>query len=218
MLRSMFALGLALLTATPALAADRLSRRVEIASEVVTNRMTSALAVPDWVLDHAKCVASLKVVKVGFIWGGEGSTGLVSCRTADGSWSEPSFFNVGGVNFGIQIGVQLIESVLVFVTDESREILNHASFEIGADISFAAGPVGGGGGAGQMPNASILSYQRTVGLYAGATVNGFILSHGTDRDAEVYGDVEPSVLLDTAGAQAPAVMQPFVTTLTKYMP
>lgn len=216
--------GIAALAATaaaaaPAWAADSIQRRVEVASDVVVNRQTSRFAVPDWVMEHARCVASLKVVKVGFIWGGEGSTGLVSCRMPDGSWSAPSFFNVGGVNFGIQIGVQFIESVLVFVTDEGREILNRASFQIGADISFAAGPIGGGGGAGQMPDASILSYQFTQGLYAGATVNGFILSHGPERNGAVYGDdVTPSEILDMPGAEAPQQVQKFVQTLTRYMP
>src|SRR4051812_28352378 len=76
------------------------SERVKSASQIIVNRQTSALTIPRWVIDQTKCVASLKVVKAGLIWGGQGSTGLVSCRTKHGRWSAPSFFSVDGVSFG----------------------------------------------------------------------------------------------------------------------
>lgn len=191
--------------------------RVKSAERVIINRQTSALPIPQWVIDKSKCVASLKVVKAGLIWGGQGSTGLVSCRTDDNQWSTPSFFHVSGVNFGIQIGVQFLESVMLFVTDFAREILNRASFQVGADLSFAAGPVGGGPGVGEMPNAHILSYQRAYGLYAGATINGFILSHDPRLNSKAYAmDVAPETLLDTPGTSGPEVVKPFVATMNKY--
>jgi lipid-binding SYLF domain-containing protein len=196
-----------------------ISDRVQSADDVLINRQTSVVPVPAWVIDQTKCLAALKVVKAGLIWGGQGSTGMVTCRTANGHWSEPSFFTVDGVNFGIQIGVQFLESVLVFVTDLARQVLNHATFQLGADLSVAAGPVGGGGGAGQLPNASVLSYQRAVGLYAGATVNGFVLAHNAVFNKQAYGqDVAPADLLATDGEPAPAVVLPFVDTSNKYFP
>ena len=211
-----FALGGALVMgALPALA-DNLDRRVRIASDIVANRMESRDSIPDYVIEQARCVISIKVVKAGLIWGGSGSTGLVSCRTADG-WSAPSFINVSGVSFGIQIGVQFMESVLVVVSDQGRRILDRANFQIGTDVSFAAGPVGSG--SGKMPDADILSYQRTRGLYAGATVNGFILSHGKVRNRRAYeGDISGSTILAIPGSQAPAVLKEFVDTLETYTP
>jgi len=212
-----FLSGLVFLTVNVDAKDTALERRVRIASEVVTNRMESPRPIPDSVVAATKCVASLKVVKVGFMWGGEGSTGLVSCRTPEG-WSAPSFFNVGGVNFGIQIGVQFIESVLTFMTNHAREILERGTFEIGADLSFAAGPVGTGGGVGVIPEAHILNYQKTVGLYAGATVGGFILTHDPRRNEAAYGtNIAPYEILATPGATAPQLVQPFVEVLERHL-
>lgn len=164
-------------------------------------------------------MASLKVVKVGLIWGGEGSTGLVSCRTTNNSWSAPSFLNVGGVTFGLQIGIQFLESVVLFMNDHSVEMLNHPTVQIGTDLSYAAGPYGQGSGMGVLPNASVLTYDQAVGLYAGATINGFILSHGLERNWEVYGsNVTPKEILHLEGKTGPKAIQPFVEVLEKYAP
>lgn len=193
--------------------------RVRSANEVVINRMTSQQPIPAFVIDAARCIAALKVVKAGLIWGGQGSTGMVSCRTQDGQWSEPSFFSVSGVNFGLQIGVQFLESVLVVISDEARKVLDHATFQLGTDLSIAAGPVGAGGGVGVLPNAQVLTYDRAVGLYAGATVNGFVLAHDRPSNQRAYGaEIEPAVLLSTNGDEAPALMTPFVQTLNRYFP
>lgn len=195
-------------------------RRIRIATEVVENRMSSDRPVPTWVLRSTKCLASLKVIKVGLIWGGEGSTGLVSCRLPDGSgWSTPSFFNVGGVNFGLQIGVQFLESVVLFMTDQSKDILMRPTFKVGVDLSFAAGPLGEGGGSGVLPNAQVLTYDRAVGLYVGATIEGFVLSHGVKRNREVYGsDIAVRDILSTPGKSGPVEIQEFIDTLDLWAP
>lgn len=211
-------LGMFCLLATAAVARP-IPERVQSAKKVVVNRMTSSFPIPAWVVDKSKCVAALKVVKAGLGWGGQGSTGLVTCRTDENVWSEPSFFHVSGVNFGFQIGVQFLESVILFITDFARELLNHPTFQVGAEASFAAGPVGGGPEVGQLPDASLLSYQRAFGLYAGATINGFVLSHDSALNERAYGqEVFASELLKTPGAQAPAAVKPFVDTMNTYLP
>lgn len=195
-------------------------RQINIATDVVRDRMESSYAIPSWVLDRTKCLAALKVVKVGFIWGGEGSTGLVSCRVGNSrEWSTPSFLNVGGVSFGLQIGIQFIESVVAFMTPHAQETLLHASVGIGTDLSFAAGPVGGGSGVGVLPNAELLTYDKSFGLFAGATINGFILTHGIHRNHEVYGNsVTPADLMRTPGKQGPKEIQNFIRGLELYAP
>ena len=195
-----------------------LKGRVQSASEVIINRMTSPYPIPQNVIQAAKCVAALKIVKAGFIWGGQGSTGIVTCRTAGNQWSQPSFFSVNGVTFGFQIGVQFLESVLVFITDHARHILDHATFTLGTELSVAAGPVGGGTGVGVIPNAEVLSYQRAVGLFAGATVNGFVLSHDGVLNERAYGmKTVPADMLVTSSLSAPPVLQPFVETMNRYL-
>lgn len=209
---------LTLASSVPAFARD-VPGRLQSGSEIIVDRMTGSDLIPAWVLKGTKCVATLKVVKLGLWWGGQGSTGLVSCRTASNEWSEPSFFSVDGVSFGLQIGVQFLQSVILFQTDFAREILNHPSFQIGADVSAAAGPVGGGEGVGVMPNANLLTYDRSFGLYVGATVNGFILAHQPALNEEVYGAAAtPQVLLTTPGTKGPEIVQPFVATMNKYLP
>ena len=84
-------LGMFCLLATAAVARP-IPERVQSAKKVVVNRMTSSFPIPAWVVDKSKCVAALKVVKAGLGWGGQGSTGLVTCRTDENVWSEPSFF------------------------------------------------------------------------------------------------------------------------------
>lgn len=198
--------------------AHKIERRVRIASDVLYDRQHSSYFIPEWVYQNAQCIASLRVVKAGFVWGGEGSTGLVSCKVND-EWSAPSFLNVGGVNFGFQIGVQFFDSILVFVTRDARRVLEGPSVKLGADIGFAAGPVGGGFGGGVIPKAPVLTYDRATGLYAGATVNGFVLAHGKERNQFVYGNgVRPYQILRTPGRFAPVQMRPFVETLESYFP
>lgn len=195
-------------------------KRIRVATQVVEDRMRSSLPVPNWVLESSKCLASLKVMKAGFIWGGEGSTGLVSCRLKEsGEWSTPSFLNVGGVSFGFQIGIQFIESVVTFMTGQGVDLLHHASVKIGTDLSFAAGPFGQGGGTSVTPQAAVFTYDKAVGLYAGATINGFVLTHGLQRNQEVYGNSKsPADILTTPGMQGPAAVQNFVAMLEKYAP
>jgi len=204
------------ITSVQAVAKSSNEQWVEYGVNVVENRMESDKPIPSYVLDRAQCIASLKVVKAGFIWGGEGSTGLVSCKTENNKWSAPSFFSVSGVSFGIQIGIQWFESVLVFIAHDSRQILEHASAKIGVDLSWAAGPTGEGEGSGELPNAHVLSYSRSRGLYFGATVDGLVLAHARNRNEEVYGDLAPAEILRKDGASAPDIVLPYVNILDQY--
>ena len=196
-----------------------MKERVESASDIIVNRQTSLVPISNWVIDKTKCIAALRIVKAGFIWGGQGSTGLVSCRTADNQWSAGSFLQVSGVTFGFQIGVQFLESVVLFITDMARNILDRPSFQMGGDVSVAAGPVGAGGGAGVMPTGDLLHYQRSVGLYAGATINGLVISHLNRYNREAFEkDIEPKEILQISGEKSPDALRPFFETLEKYFP
>ncbi len=189
--------------------------KVANASQVIVDRLTSAQPIPKWVSDSGICLASLKTLKVGFIWGGAVCTGMSTCRTAEEDWSEPSFFTVSNVNFGLQIGIQFMESVMVFLTPNAKELLS-GSFQIGVDASFAAGPVGEGSGTGVLPMVDILSYEYSQGLYVGATIDGFIIAPDNRSNRTAYGtSVAPSDLLSTSGTHAPASVRPFLNTIEK---
>lgn len=193
-----------------------IEHRVAVSTNVFVDRMQSAAHIPDYILKRAYCIASTRNVKAGFIFGGEGGTGLVSCRV-NGRWSEPSFLNTGGASFGLLIGGQVVDNVLVFMTQYARDLLNGAQFKLGVDVSYAVGPVGDGGGVSLIPNAHILTYAAGTGFYAGMSFDGMFLAHGTKRNALVYGNgVRPGEILVTTGAKAPFVVQPFVDALEKY--
>ena len=193
--------------------------RVERAQEVLINRQTALIPVSQWILEKSKCIGAIRVVKAGFMWGGQGSTGLVSCRTEENEWSMASFMQVSGVNWGFQIGIQFMESVMLFISDQARQLLNHFSFQVGSDIGVAVGPVGGGSDAGVMPKAGILTYDRSVGLYAGTTFNGSIISHMPRLNKEAHGcAIDGKDILKTNGSDSPDILKAFDKTLNLYFP
>lgn len=190
----------------------RIAHRVEVSTAVLDERMESADRIPHYILNRAQCIASVRSVKAGLIFGGEGSTGLVSCKV-NGQWSAPSFLNAGGVNFGVVIGAQVVDSVLVFMSPNAGQLLSRARLQLGSEATFAVGPVGEGSGVGSIPNANVLTYSSGSGFYAGFSVNGMILSHSSDRNEQVYGKLTPSQIFAMPSSRAPAAVSSFVAVL-----
>ncbi len=177
-------------------AADRLDNAAKVLHEIMA---TPDKGVPDEVLDHAKCVAVVPhMVKGGFVIGAEGGKGVATCRTANG-WSAPAFFTVEGGSWGLQIGVEGIDLVMIIQNDQGMEHLLNSKFKIGADASAAAGPVGRHASADTdwKMNAEILTYSRAKGAFAGLTLNGAAVKEDKDSMSAIYGpDVtERSVLM-----------------------
>ncbi|MBM4304097.1 MAG: lipid-binding SYLF domain-containing protein [Deltaproteobacteria bacterium] len=198
--------------------AFNIERRVGVSRSVLIQRMTSANPIPRYLLDQAECIAVTRNVKAGFIFGGEGSTGLVSCRTSSG-WSAPSFLNTAGVSFGLLIGGQVVDNVLLFMTPLSRQMLNRANLTLGGDLSLAVGPYGEGVGTNVSPLAHILVYSAGTGLYAGFSLNGTLISHGDERNRLVYGKyLTAGEILSTPGMLASPLMRQFVDVLEAYAP
>ncbi len=198
--------------------AFNIERRVGISRQVLVERMMSRNPIPRYLLDQAQCIGVMRNVKAGFIFGGEGSTGLVSCRL-NGGWSAPSFINSGGVSFGLLIGGQVVDNVLLFMTPFSRQMLNRGSLTLGGDLSIAVGPFGEGVGTNVAPMSNIWVYSAGTGLYAGFSLNGTVMTHGEERNGLVYGRyLTPGEILSTPGVLVPPVMKPFVDVLNFYAP
>ena len=120
-------------------ATDRLQHAGEVLRQIMA---TPDKGIPQEVLEHAKCVAVVPhLIKGGFVFGAEGGRGVATCRT-DHGWSAPAFFDVEGGSWGLQIGVEGIDLVMVIQNDEGMRHLLGSKFQIGADASAAAGPVG----------------------------------------------------------------------------
>ncbi len=186
-------------------ATDRLDNAAKVLHEVMA---APDKGIPDEVLEHAKCIAVVPhMVKGGFVLGAEGGKGVATCRTENG-WSAPAFFTLEGGSFGLQIGVEGIDLVMIIQNDQGMEHLINSRFKIGADASAAAGPVGRHASADTdwKMNAEILTYSRAKGAFAGLTLNGAAVKPDEDSMKAVYGPdaTERSVLLGKVEAPASA--------------
>jgi len=163
--------------------------------------------IPEEVLDHAKCIAVVPhMVKGGFVFGAEGGRGVATCRTAAG-WSAPAFFSITGLNWGLQIGVEGIDLVMIIQSDKGMQRLLSSKFQIGADASAAAGPVGRHASADTdwKLNAEILTYSRAKGIFAGVTLNGADIRRDDDSMKTIYGpDVSTHAVLSGEVPPPPA--------------
>jgi len=149
--------------------------------------------IPDSVLNAAKCIVVVpNLVKGGFIFGAKHGRGVATCRTADG-WSAPAFISIGGESWGLQIGVQEVDLVLLVMNDHGLQHLLSSKFELSGEGSVAAGPVGRQAVAGTdwTLNTEVLSYSRTRGVFAGLTLEGAVVEPDNDSTLAIY-DHDPT--------------------------
>jgi len=153
-------------------------------------------AIPQAVLKDARGLAIMTVIKAGFGISGRGGTGIVVARTRNG-WSGPSAIGTGGAGFGLQIGAQVTEFVMVLNTDAAVQAFSRdVNVTLGADISVAAGPIGRNAEVAITPLAAIYTYSRSQGLFAGVSLEGTVIGTRNDANAEYYGrPVTPEELL-----------------------
>ena len=165
--------------------------RLDHAGSVVHEIMAAPdKGIPEEVLEHAKCIAVVPhLLKGGFIFGAENGRGVATCRTADG-WSAPIFFAITGGSWGLQIGVEGVDLVMIIQNERGMRQLLSSKFELGADASAAAGPVGRHASADTdwKMDAEILTYSRAKGAFAGLTLNGASIRHDEDSTRAIYGD------------------------------
>jgi lipid-binding SYLF domain-containing protein len=168
--------------------------------------------IPEEVLDHARCIAVVPhLVKGGFVFGAEGGRGVATCRTPNG-WSAPAFFSITGGSWGLQIGVEGIDLVMIIQGDKGMNRLMGSKFEIGADASAAAGPVGRHASADTdwKLNAEILTYSRARGVFAGITLNGAAIRRDDDSTAAIYGSEIPTRSILHGEVPPPPPAAPFL--------
>jgi SH3 domain-containing YSC84-like protein 1 len=146
--------------------------------------------IPDEVLKGAKCIAIVpSMLKGGFIFGAKHGRGVSTCRLPDGHWSAPAFFAITGGSWGLQIGVEDIQLVMMIMNDDGMRNLLQDKFQIGGNASAAAGPVGRHASAGTDWKASteILTYSRAHGLFAGIDLDGSWVQRDKDSTLALYG-------------------------------
>lgn len=145
--------------------------------------------IPEEVLEHARCIAVVPhMIKGGFIFGAQNGRGVATCRTAKG-WSAPAFFAITGGSWGLQIGVEGVDLVMIIQNEKGMRQLLSSKFQIGGDASAAAGPVGRHASANTdwKLDTEILTYSRARGAFAGLTLTGASIRRDDDSTDAIYG-------------------------------
>jgi len=193
--------------------------RVQAASDVLDEiQGTPDKGIPEEVLGSAECVAVVpSMLKGGFVFGARYGRGVASCRTPKG-WSAPAFFVIEGGSFGLQIGGQAVDLVMLIMNQKGMDNLLSSEFKLGADASVAAGPVGRHAAADTdwKLRAQVLSYSRSRGVFAGLELNGAVVKQDKDSTREFYGRMVPVKTSLSGEIEATENARPFLTTLAKW--
>jgi lipid-binding SYLF domain-containing protein len=199
-----------------ATAREATDERLQHAGSVLSEIMAAPdKGIPEEVLGHAKCIAVVPhMVKGGFVFGAENGRGVATCRTAHG-WSAPAFFTITGGSWGLQIGVEGIDLVMVVQGDRGMDRLIGSKFEIGGDASAAAGPVGRHASADTdwKLNTEILTYSRAKGIFAGLTLNGAAIRRDDDSTEAIYGHEISTRKILMGDVPPPAEANAFLATI-----
>jgi len=153
-------------------------------------------------LDDAKGVLIIpQVLKGGFVWGGSGGTGVLLVKDkGTGHWSQPAFYTIGSVTFGLQIGGEASEVLVLAMTQKAVDSLFSSSFKLGGDVSVAVGSVGAGAKANaDIPNvtADFLTFTKAKGLYGGLNLEGAVIAVRDSLNEAYYGrTVRPVDIVD----------------------
>jgi len=165
---------------------DRLDRSVNVLHAIMA---TPDKGIPEEVLSNAKCIVVVPdLIKGGFVFGGKHGRGVATCRTANG-WSAPAFVAVGGGSWGLQIGIEDVDLVMLVMNDQGLQHLLSSKFQLTGEGSVAAGPVGRHASAGTdwKMNTQMLTYSRSKGVFAGLTLEGAVVEQDNDSTHAIYG-------------------------------
>jgi lipid-binding SYLF domain-containing protein len=200
---------------------ERLRKATAVLGEMAAGKEDTAI--PREMLARARAIAVFPQVKKGaVIVGGRHGEGVMSVkRTSDGRWSAPAFFTVGGGSFGLQLGGQVIDLVLVVMSDKGVESLLKSETTLGGDVSLTAGPKSLHDAANTDGSfrAEIFSYARSTGFFAGASFEGATVQPDGKAIRTLYGAKADSRDVLLGGRYAvPAGARSFVKVLTTYSP
>src|SRR5215469_9119455 len=195
-------------------AADRVKSASLVLEEIQSAPDTG---IPDEVMGSAECVAVVpSMLKAGFVFGARYGRGVASCRTSKG-WSDPAFFTLEGGSFGLQIGGQAVDLIMLIMNHKGMENMLSSKFKLGANATVAAGPVGRHAAADTdwKMRAQVLSYSRARGVFAGLELNGAVVRQDRDSTRIFYGKMQPfSTTLQTVSS--PEAAFSFLRDLAKW--
>jgi lipid-binding SYLF domain-containing protein len=196
-----------------------IEKRLDASAKVLDEIMaTPDKAIPDKVMRDAKCVAVIpSMVKVAVVFGGNHGKGVATCRTENG-WSAPAPITITGGSWGLQLGGQAVDLVMVVTNDQGMQHLLASKFKLGADASAAAGPVGRDTGADTdwKMRAEVLTYSRARGVFAGIDLNGSAVTQDKDETRVLYGSFLPFSEILSGKVRPQEASEPFLAAIRKY--
>lgn len=214
-----FALGLTSLADDKDKDKSDIEKRIDASANVLNEIMaTPDKAIPDKIMNDAKCVAVIpSMVRIAVGFGGSHGKGVATCRTAHG-WSAPAPITITGGSWGLQLGGEAVDLVMIITNDQGMQHLLSSKFKLGADASAAAGPVGRTTGADTdwKMKAEVLTYSRSRGIFAGIDLSGSAITQDKDETRLLYGDAESFEDILNGKVKAPAASAPFLTAVRKY--
>jgi len=155
-----------------------------------------------------------QVLKAGFVFGGSGGTGVLVARDSKtGDWSNPAFYTLGSVSFGLQIGGEAAEVVVLVMSQKGVDALLTSKFKLGGDTSIALGPVGAG--AKSSITADFISFAKSKGLYAGLNLDGSYIDVRESLNKAYYGQPVTPVEIIVKGSVSNKGAAPLIEELKK---
>ena len=196
-----------------------IQKRIRNAAQVLDEIMgMKEKAIPDKIMSDAECVAVVpSMVKIAIGFGGSHGKGVATCRTANG-WSAPAPLSITGGSWGLQIGGQAVDLVMLVMNQKGMDALLSSKFKIGADASAAAGPVGRQAAAATdwKMKAQVLTYSRARGVFAGIDLNGAKIAQARDETHVLYGKMIPFATILSGKVSPPDGSEPFLAAVRKY--
>ena len=196
-----------------------IQKRIEASANVLDEIMaTPDKAIPDRIMRDSKCIAVIpSMIKIAVGFGGNHGKGVATCRT-DKGWSAPAPITITGGSWGLQLGGQAVDLVMVVTNDQGMQHLLSSKFKLGADASAAAGPVGRDTAADTdwKMKAEVLTYSRARGIFAGIDLNGAAITQDKDETRILYGKMVDFSDILNGRVAAPEGSAPFLAAVRKY--
>lgn len=196
-----------------------IAKRIDTSASVLNEIMgVPDKSIPDKIMNDAKCIAVVpSLVKIAIGFGGSHGKGVAICRTAHG-WSAPAPITITGGSWGLQLGGQAIDLVMVVTNDQGMQHLLQSKFKLGAEASAAAGPVGrdAAGDTDWKMRAEVLTYSRARGVFAGIDLNGAAITQDKDSTRILYGKMIPFPAILQGTVPAPSGSSALENAVKKY--
>ena len=196
-----------------------IAKRIGASASVLNEIMaTPDKAIPDNIMNDAKCIAVVpSMIKIAVGFGGNHGKGVATCRTST-SWSAPAPITITGGSWGLQLGGQAVDLVMVVTNDQGMQHLLSSKFKLGADASAAAGPVGRDAAADTdvKMRSEVLTYSRARGVFAGIDLSGAAITQDKDETRMLFGKMIPFAAILSGRVHAPNESEPFLAAVRKY--